>query len=169
MNVRLFALPLLLGLLGASCAPQPAASSADTDKHAVGIGPPAAANAPPMRPSPIDATNAPSHTSPILTVPLSKPARSQSASATKTTASDTVDYSCKTSADCAVKNVGNCCGQYPACVNKGSRTFPDEVKAQCGKEHRMGVCGFPSISGCECVQGKCTNLTGIGNGGGSAR
>ena len=71
------------------------------------------------------------------------------------------DYSCRTSADCAVKNVGNCCGQYPACVNRNSRTFPDQVRAQCAQQHRMGVCGFPSISGCECVAGKCAAQTGV--------
>ena len=71
------------------------------------------------------------------------------------------DYSCKTSADCAVKDVGNCCGQYPACVNKDSRTFPAQVRAQCSKEHRMGVCGFPAIHGCECVAGRCEGQTGM--------
>ena len=25
----------------------------------------------------------------------------------------------------------------------------------------MGVCGFPSISGCECVAGKCEAQTGV--------
>ena len=43
----------------------------------------------------------------------------------------TVDYACKTSADCAVKNVGNCCGAMPACVNKNSPTDPQGVRAQC--------------------------------------
>ena len=171
MRFRLFALPLLLALLGASCEPQPGTSSASTDKHTVEIGPTAAADAhrpPPMQPLPVDATKAPSQTTQVLVVPLSKPASNQSPLATKTTATDTVDYSCRTSADCAVKNVGNCCGQYPACVNKDSRTFPDQVRAQCGKEHRMGVCGFPSISGCECVHGKCSSLTDV-SGGGSVR
>lgn len=63
-----------------------------------------------------------------------------------------------------MKDVGNCCGQYPACVNKDSPTFTNEVRAQCAKDHRMGVCGFPSISGCECVQGKCSGVTGISSG-----
>ncbi len=134
MQFRLFALPLLLALLGASCESQPGSSSASTDKHAVQIGPTAAANVPPpppMQPLPVDATKAPSQTSPMLVVPLSKPVSNPSPPATKTTATESVDYSCKTSADCAVKDVGNCCGQYPACVNKSSRTFPDQVRAQC--------------------------------------
>ena len=32
-----------------------------------------------------------------------------------------IDTTCKTSAECAVKNVGNCCGAMPACVNKDSK------------------------------------------------
>jgi hypothetical protein len=164
MRARLFALPLMFALIGASCAPQPD-TPASADKHAVEIGPGAAANPPPppsIQPPPADPSHAPPQTSPVLVVPLSKPGHADAAPATKPSA-HTVDYSCRTSADCAVKDVGNCCGQYPACVNKGSPTFPDEVRAQCGKEHRMGVCGFPSISGCECVHGKCSDITGISN------
>lgn len=66
-----------------------------------------------------------------------------------------VDRSCSTDADCTVKNVGNCCGYYPACVNVDSPTDPEGVKANCAAEGRAGVCGFPEISGCQCVQGTC--------------
>jgi len=66
-----------------------------------------------------------------------------------------VDYTCRTDADCAVKDVGNCCGYYPACVNKDSPTFPEQVKAECEKQGRMAVCGFPEIAACQCVQGRC--------------
>jgi hypothetical protein len=75
-----------------------------------------------------------------------------------------VYYGCRTDADCAVKNVGNCCGYYPACVNAGSPTFPDKVKADCAAEGRMGVCGFPQIRGCECLEGRCRNLSGAAPG-----
>lgn len=68
---------------------------------------------------------------------------------------DAVDYACTTDADCEVKNVGNCCGYYPACVNRESPTFPDRVKAECAKKAMMGVCGFPEIKGCSCVEGRC--------------
>ena len=162
MRSHLFALPLLFALLGASCEPQSSGSSASTDKHAVEIAPAATAASPPlMQPPPVDPAKAPSQTSPILVVPLSKPISTQSVSVPNTAATDRVDYSCKTSADCAVKDVGNCCGQYPACVNKDSRTFPAQVRAQCSKEHRMGVCGFPAIHGCECVAGRCEGQTGM--------
>ncbi len=66
-----------------------------------------------------------------------------------------VDYSCKTDADCAVKDVGNCCGMMPACVNKDSPTDPAAVKAQCEAKGMMGVCGFKEVSSCQCVGGRC--------------
>lgn len=69
-----------------------------------------------------------------------------------------VDYRCTTDADCEVKNVGNCCGYYPACVNHESPTFPDRVKAECTKKGMMGVCGFPDLAGCSCVEGRCADV-----------
>lgn len=68
--------------------------------------------------------------------------------------------SCKTDADCAIKDVGSCCGYNPRCVNKDSQTFPEQVQAKCAKDGRVGICGFPSISGCECVAGKCAGVPG---------
>ncbi len=67
----------------------------------------------------------------------------------------TVDYACRTSADCMVKNVGNCCGAMPACVNKGSPTDPQGVQAQCAASGRMSVCGFAEVTACQCVSGRC--------------
>ena len=75
-----------------------------------------------------------------------------------------VDLSCKTDADCTVKNVGNCCGYYPQCVNVDSETFPDQIKAQCAREGRSSICGFPSIQSCTCIQGQCAARTGPANG-----
>ncbi|SIQ56305.1 hypothetical protein [Solilutibacter tolerans] len=66
-----------------------------------------------------------------------------------------VNRSCKTDADCTVKNVGNCCGHYPACVNVNAQTNPEAVQAQCAKSGMASVCGFPQISGCKCVSGQC--------------
>jgi hypothetical protein len=66
-----------------------------------------------------------------------------------------IDRSCKTDADCTVKNVGNCCGYYPACVNVNSPTDPKGVQAECAKKGMMSVCGFPEISSCSCKQGTC--------------
>ena len=66
-----------------------------------------------------------------------------------------VDTSCKSNADCAVKNVGNCCGAMPACVNKDSPTDPAAVQAACSAKGMMGVCGFAEISSCQCDNGQC--------------
>ena len=66
-----------------------------------------------------------------------------------------VDVSCKTDADCAVKDVGNCCGYFPACVNTASPTFAEQVRAACAKEGTSSVCGFAEISSCECVDSQC--------------
>lgn len=67
--------------------------------------------------------------------------------------------SCKTDSDCAVKNVGNCCGAFPSCVNKDAKTDPATVQAQCAKAGMASVCGFQEVSGCQCVQGECQNIT----------
>ncbi|WP_279362567.1 hypothetical protein [Xanthomonas sacchari] len=67
-----------------------------------------------------------------------------------------VDTSCRTDADCTVKNVGNCCGAMPACVNRDSPTDPQGVMAQCQASGRMSVCGSPAIAGCSCVAGQCS-------------
>ena len=77
---------------------------------------------------------------------------------------DTIDYSCRVDSDCAVKNVGNCCGAYPACVNTESPTFPERVAEQCREQGMSSVCGFPDISGCVCVDGRCES-DGTGGGG----
>jgi len=66
-----------------------------------------------------------------------------------------LDFACKTDADCAVKNVGNCCGAKPACVNANSPTDPEGVKAECARKGMMSMCGFKPIEGCQCVQGQC--------------
>lgn len=66
-----------------------------------------------------------------------------------------IDRSCSSDAECTVKDVGNCCGYYPACVNVDSPTDPEGVKAQCAKSGMASVCGFPAITSCQCVAGEC--------------
>lgn len=66
-----------------------------------------------------------------------------------------IDRSCNTDAECTVKDVGNCCGYYPACVNVDSPTDPEAVRAQCAKTGMASVCGFPAITSCQCVAGQC--------------
>lgn len=67
--------------------------------------------------------------------------------------------SCRTDSDCAVKDVGNCCGYFPMCVNKDARTDPAAVRAQCAKDGMSSICGFQDVSGCRCVDSRCQNLT----------
>lgn len=68
------------------------------------------------------------------------------------------DRGCETDSDCAVKDVGNCCGYFPMCVNKDARTDPAGVRARCEKEGMSSICGFQEISGCQCVAGRCESL-----------
>ena len=63
--------------------------------------------------------------------------------------------SCRTDSDCVVKDVGNCCGAMPACVNKDSPTDPAGVRAQCARDGMASVCGFTEIAGCRCANGQC--------------
>ena len=66
-----------------------------------------------------------------------------------------LDVSCKSNADCVVKNVGNCCGYFPRCVNVNAQVDPQAVQAQCARSGMASVCGFKEVEGCECVQGEC--------------
>ncbi len=67
----------------------------------------------------------------------------------------TLDYSCRADADCAVKNVGNCCGMMPACVHRDSPTDPAAVQAECARSGMSSVCGFVEIAACSCVSNRC--------------
>lgn len=129
MILRLLATALLLALL-AACAPSRDAATSPAQEAI------AHEDSPPKAP---DGTESPpGKTTPGTTKAIGK-----------------VDYSCTTDADCTVKDVGNCCGYYPACVNVDSPTFPEQVKAACAESGTAGICGFPSISGCQCVEGRC--------------
>ena len=66
-----------------------------------------------------------------------------------------VDRSCTVAADCLVKNVGNCCGYQPACVNRDAPVDPDAVRAACERSGMASVCGWQDIQACDCVQGRC--------------
>ncbi len=96
----------------------------------------------------------------VTPVPVT-PAEAGASKITPDSTAGTVDYSCRTDADCTIKDVGNCCGYYPACVNVDSPTFPEQVKADCDASGRVGVCGFPSITGCQCVDGRCEGIQGM--------
>lgn len=65
---------------------------------------------------------------------------------------------CRVDSDCAVKNVGNCCGYFPACVHRNSAVDPDQVRANCLKKGESSVCGFPEITACRCEQNQCSAI-----------
>lgn len=76
------------------------------------------------------------------------------------TAKAEIDYSCAGDAQCTIKDIGSCCGYRPACVNVDSPTDPAGVKAACERDGTAGICGFPSISACQCVNSRCEGIAG---------
>ncbi len=62
---------------------------------------------------------------------------------------------CTIDAQCMVKNVGNCCGAYPACVHVDQAVDPAAVKQRCEADGRSSVCGFKEIQACRCDAGLC--------------
>ncbi len=99
----------------------------------------------------------PAHAAPVATPVAQAPEAMETAPAPK--AADELGRSCNTNSDCAVKDVGNCCGAYPMCVNKDTKTDPAAVRAQCAKDGMASICGFQEVSGCQCVKGQCENIT----------
>ncbi|WP_243733053.1 hypothetical protein [Luteimonas yindakuii] len=67
----------------------------------------------------------------------------------------TLDTSCRVDSDCTVKDVGNCCGTFPACVNVDSPADPQAVMAECQRSGMASVCGFREIQACACVASRC--------------
>ena len=66
-----------------------------------------------------------------------------------------IDKSCQQDSDCTVKNVGNCCGYYPACTHVDAQANPYFVSKTCEEYGIAGICGFPSIEACKCQNNKC--------------
>lgn len=142
-----FVLAIAIGF-GAGCA-APAPEPASLADHDAVSGEAAQA---PSNPAPTPRTAPPmSDPLPPEPVPESRPANPP----TVARGVAALDRSCRTSADCAVKDVGSCCGYRPACVNVDARPDPDAVQAQCAKEGMASVCGFQEIRSCQCVQGQC--------------
>lgn len=143
---------------GESASPQGAASA------------PVAAPSPASTPAPTDtaadagADPAPATDAPTAPAPASDSAASDPRDATQRPSADLVqdgvDYACRSDADCTVKDIGSCCGYAPACVNIDSATFPDKVKAECASQGMSSICGFAEIAGCQCVEGRCTDVPG---------
>jgi hypothetical protein len=114
---------------------------------------PVAAEPAPAQPAPTPP--APPATPEPATPPVAEPAPGSVPALSKT---EGPARTCKTDADCTVKDVGNCCGYFPMCVNKDAKTDPAAVRAQCEKDGMASICGFKEISGCQCVQGTCQDI-----------
>lgn len=66
-----------------------------------------------------------------------------------------IDYSCRSDSDCTIKDVRNCCGYYPKCVNLNAGADPEFVAAACAREGLASACGYPSIDACRCIESHC--------------
>lgn len=153
----LAALAFGLALLLAGCAaPQTGSQAADTASARADAAAPALAVAVDGSPSGAPASPPRSKPAPPMSDPLpaqrapdAVPAPAPAATAPQ------LDLSCRSDADCVVKDVGNCCGYYPRCVNVNARVDPQAVQAQCARSGMASVCGFKSVEGCACVKGEC--------------
>lgn len=67
---------------------------------------------------------------------------------------------CNADADCVVKNVGNCCGYFPACVNTAHEPDPEGVQEECRRKGMASICGFAEIAQCRCVAKQCEAVAG---------
>jgi len=154
---RALFLPVSLALLAACTAPTsgpaptaPRAAQAEADAQEAA---PAAATSRTRADS--GATATPAAAPAAATPPVKPPRMSDPLPPEVLPAPVELDRSCRTDADCTVKNVGNCCGYYPSCVNVDSPTDPEGVQAQCARRGMASVCGHPVLEGCACVRGRC--------------
>ena len=75
---------------------------------------------------------------------------------------NTIDTSCRQDSDCVVKDVHNCCGYFPQCVNKSAATDSALVQRICREQGLAGGCGFPAIESCECRNNRCSSVAPAG-------
>jgi hypothetical protein len=62
---------------------------------------------------------------------------------------------CRSDSDCAVKDIGSCCGVKPACINRNAEVDPAAVQAACEARGMMSACGFEAVRSCTCDAGTC--------------
>ncbi|KAL7577795.1 hypothetical protein ACA910_010550 [Epithemia clementina (nom. ined.)] len=63
-----------------------------------------------------------------------------------------IDYRCMSDEDCALKDVGNCCGSFMKCTNID---FVPDYSKRCPDPSRPDACGWVEIDFCVCLNGKC--------------
>ncbi len=77
-----------------------------------------------------------------------------------------LDASCAVDSDCEVKDVGNCCGRMPACVNRAAKPFDAAaMQRECERTGTSSICGFQELSGCLCQAGRCVGVPSNSGGG----
>ncbi len=67
-----------------------------------------------------------------------------------------VNTSCEVDADCAVKDLRNCCGLYPACVNTAAVINTELDDPQC--DGFASICGYETITECHCQDHQCQRI-----------
>ncbi len=68
---------------------------------------------------------------------------------------NSIDYNCDNDSDCEIKDVHNCCGYYPECVNRQAMVDAAFVRDACNEEGKASICGFTSIDTCRCINSRC--------------
>eukprot|EP00584_Thalassiosira_punctigera_P012256 CAMPEP_0172563668 /NCGR_PEP_ID=MMETSP1067-20121228/101467_1 /TAXON_ID=265564 ORGANISM="Thalassiosira punctigera, Strain Tpunct2005C2" /NCGR_SAMPLE_ID=MMETSP1067 /ASSEMBLY_ACC=CAM_ASM_000444 /LENGTH=114 /DNA_ID=CAMNT_0013354159 /DNA_START=34 /DNA_END=374 /DNA_ORIENTATION=+ len=69
-----------------------------------------------------------------------------------------IETSCATNTDCAVKNVGNCCGSYLQCANKDFTPDLNATAEWCKANDIESECGWIDIRACVCEGGSCAGV-----------
>ena len=80
-----------------------------------------------------------------------------------------LSFDCTIASDCAIKDVGNCCGSYPACVSVDSPVDAAAVARECADKGLSGICGYPVVEACVCNAGRCEAAPSNGQGSGAVR
>lgn len=123
-------------------------------------GPESAPAPPESRPTPRPAPVTPaSEAPPQMSEPLPAepvPATSDKRLLVTGSGATRVDGSCRTNADCAIKDVGSCCGESLACVSVTTPVDPRGVQRECARTGMVSTCGAPTIESCTCNAGRCT-------------
>lgn len=124
-----------------------------------GGGPAADAAEGAAEPSPVE-TSAPA--TPAPPVPGAAPPAPPPTFDSSLAAHEGLRFDCSSDNECAVKNVGNCCGHYDACVRADSPTDPEAVLRECADLEIAGICGYPVIERCVCSAGRCQAAPSMG-------
>ncbi|MBD3252442.1 hypothetical protein GF386_01800 [Candidatus Pacearchaeota archaeon] len=71
-----------------------------------------------------------------------------------------LDVKCSSNDDCLVKNIENCCGYYPKCINKTAILNPEIVRNLCNE--RNETCHNIVITYCRCQGSSSSNKKCVG-------